>query len=73
MNRRNFIGNILAAGAAFSILPGAGRLWKKKEQLWIPNPDYVDAPLEFAVIGLQSTVYDDIRVINRNVYRYIPW
>lgn len=27
MNRRNFIGNLLALGAGFTILPGAGRLW----------------------------------------------
>ena len=28
MNRRGFLSQILVAGAAFSILPGAGRLWK---------------------------------------------
>lgn len=28
MNRRNFIQNILIAGASFTILPGAGRIWK---------------------------------------------
>ena len=28
MNRRNFIKNILVAGASFSVLPGAGRIWK---------------------------------------------
>ena len=32
MNRRNFIRNILVAGASFSILPGAGRLWVATRQ-----------------------------------------
>lgn len=30
MNRRNFIGGMLAATAGFSILPGSGRIWKAK-------------------------------------------
>ena len=42
MNRRNFIESILVAGAAFSILPGAGRIWRVTRTL----PDaisYIDA------------------------------
>jgi len=41
MNRRNFLNSILLAGASFSILPGAGRLWKARrevpifERFWI--------------------------------------
>lgn len=27
MNRRNFISGLLASGASFMVLPGAGRLW----------------------------------------------
>ena len=30
MNRRNFIGNLIIAGASFAILPGAGRIWKSQ-------------------------------------------
>ena len=29
MDRRNFIQNILTAGASFMILPGIGRIWKQ--------------------------------------------
>ena len=32
MNRRNFIRNIMVAGAAFSILPGSGRIWAAKRK-----------------------------------------
>lgn len=28
MNRRNFLNNLLLAGASFTILPGANRVWK---------------------------------------------
>lgn len=33
MNRRNFIGNLLAIGAGFTILPGAGRLWVPTDKI----------------------------------------
>jgi hypothetical protein len=33
VNRRNFLCNILVAGASFTILPGAGRIWKAQRQL----------------------------------------
>lgn len=45
MNRRNFIKNILIAGASFNILPGAGRIWKV-ERTKIINPEWIDAPYE---------------------------
>lgn len=32
-NRRNFIGTLLAAGAAFSLLPS----WKFERRLWVPG------------------------------------
>jgi hypothetical protein len=36
VNRRNFLNSLLVAGASFSILPGAGRLWvaKKPDLIW---------------------------------------
>lgn len=41
MNRRNFIENILVAGASFMILPGAGRIWRAAAV--VPNSiAYVD-------------------------------
>lgn len=46
MNRRNFIRGLLAAGASFTILPGAGRKWVNQSGVWIINPDYVNAPIE---------------------------
>lgn len=41
MNRRNFIGNLLVAGASFMVLPGAGRVWKAViDPRTIPNLSY---------------------------------
>jgi len=34
INRRNFIGSLLAATAGFAILPGAGRLWVPKRLIF---------------------------------------
>lgn len=42
INRRNFLGNLLIAGASFAILPGAGRIWRARRQ--ILNPEWVNAP-----------------------------
>jgi len=39
MNRRNFIGNLILAGASFAILPGAGRLWKATR---LPPGGYIE-------------------------------
>lgn len=35
MNRRNFLGTLLSATAGFSILPGAGRLWKAQRPVLV--------------------------------------
>jgi len=37
MNRRNFIGNLLAIGAGFAVLPGAGRIWRPERSAVIPE------------------------------------
>lgn len=39
MNRRSFLSAMLKGAAAFTILPGAGRLWKAERPLyrWLPN------------------------------------
>lgn len=48
MNRRNFIKGLITAAAGFSILPGAGRIWKAEARIVraIINPAYRDAPYE---------------------------
>jgi hypothetical protein len=40
MNRRNFISGILAAGAAFTVLPGTGRVWKPIDRFAITDIKY---------------------------------
>jgi len=49
MNRRNFIGNLLIAGASFAILPGAGRIWRA--QRCVPNPAWETAEYEIVFYG----------------------
>lgn len=39
MNRRNFIKNLMVAGAAFTVLPGAGRIWKAERAPVILSDD----------------------------------
>lgn len=39
MNRRNFLGSLLAIGAGFTILPGAGRVW-------VPSREIVKAEVQ---------------------------
>lgn len=51
MNRRGFISGLLAAAVAPSFLKGAGRQWKRTVELWVPNPDYVDAECEVLFIS----------------------
>ena len=46
MNRRNFIGTLLAATAGFTILPSAEKIWKARKTMWIPNPEWINAPYE---------------------------
>lgn len=33
VSRRNFISGLLAAGAGFTILPGAGRIWRAERRI----------------------------------------
>lgn len=46
MNRRNFIGSLLALGAGFTILPGTGRVWRAEKKLVLPDfdPKYLITP-----------------------------
>lgn len=50
MNRRSFVATLLAGVVAPLILPGAGRKWKKVEDLYVPNPNWVNAPYEQEII-----------------------
>ena len=45
MNRRNFLSAMLKAGVGCLILPGAGRVWKRNEFLYIPNDPFFDRDL----------------------------
>jgi len=47
MNRRNFLRNILVAGASFTILPSTGRIWRARYSI---NPAWVTAPYEIAYL-----------------------
>jgi len=48
LTRREFAKRLALAAAGFTILPGAGRLWKAivKEPTLIANPEWVNAPYE---------------------------
>lgn len=50
MRRRDFFKTLSLAAAGFSILPSAmtyQRRWAlTREKVWIPNPDYEEAPYE---------------------------
>lgn len=55
MNRRSFFKTLATAAAGFAILPSATSYtrapWKRVirvEGLWIPNPEYANAPYEVA-------------------------
>jgi len=59
-SRRSFLATMLAAGTASLFLPGAGRHWKRsREGLYVPNPDYQNAPFEVSFI-----LYNDQRKWN---------
>lgn len=49
MNRRSFINNILVAGASFSILPGAGRVWRAQREQVIHDWDYNRSVILWAI------------------------
>jgi hypothetical protein len=47
MNRRSFFTKLGMAATTISILPSAltyTRKWVKTEQIWIPNPEWENAP-----------------------------
>lgn len=62
MNRRSFIGSLIAGVVAPAFLPGAGRKWIKTEsgilkpKRAIINPEWVNAPFEF-VFYWDKTAY----------------
>lgn len=71
MNRRNFLRNVLVAGASFAVLPPAttySRIWKAERQ--IVNPDWVNAP--FALTQILTTARKDF--VNPCVFGsdYVP-
>lgn len=62
INRRNFIGSLLAAGAGFMILPPAaeGRIWKASKTLIVPKK-YSDW-FWYTEDGVRHCVWDDRRL-----------
>jgi hypothetical protein len=55
MNRRNFFKSLAKAAAGFAILPSAvtyARTWKRTSDLWIPNPEWKNAPYESSWLSL---------------------
>ena len=67
MNRRNFIKGILAAGAAFTVLPGAGRIWHvQRAPLVVPHKT-LGGLLEEATIHLAPDGYDEKTGVWHNV------
>ena len=66
MNRRKFLTNLGKLGV-FTILPGAGRVWKAQRDLrYITNPDYVNAEygiyfIDYGpILGLKPTELSDV-------------
>lgn len=57
MDRRNFIGTLLAVGAGFTVLPGAGRLWIARRQT--PRWKFV----EFGYPGTLTWKRTDARIV----------
>lgn len=52
MNRRQFFKSLATVIAGFSILPSAvtysRAAWKKSSNLWVVNPEWINAPYEFS-------------------------
>lgn len=49
MKRRDFFRRLGILTTAFTVLPAAttyARTWKPIQSLWVPNPEYVNAPYE---------------------------
>jgi hypothetical protein len=72
MNRRNFIGKILAAGAMFTILPpsSAGRIWKATKPEIIVQPSscleacgYIQILIDEAPV-FERSIWEELRVGN---------
>jgi len=54
-NRRDFFKQLALGVASFTVLPSAAtysRKWVRTptKEMWVPNPEYVDAPYELAFI-----------------------
>jgi len=69
MNKRDFLKSILIGCVAPSILVASANdhyKWKKYNNIWIPNPEYITAPYEivfyasFFPLGLDKTYQGEI-------------
>ena len=66
MNRRNFLKGILAACVAPQVLPGAGRSWKRVENLLVPNDNWQVAPYEYFFLADEKTS----KIMQEAIMRY---
>ena len=72
MNRRSFFTKLGLAAATLAILPSAttyARNWVAPSKalgrvLWMPNPEYINAPYEVAIVG-----FGEFKI--QNPYRYV--
>lgn len=62
MNRRSFFKSILVAGASFTILPGAGRIWKAQRDIPLfPSYGYDQMPgnlYDFLIWSIRKDLND---------------
>ncbi len=85
MNRRSFFTKLGLAAVSLAILPAAttyARNWKKAQDLWVPNPAWVDAPYEVtwvAGVDMQAPLFDEAflpmrftRGVDNNLYLVPP-
>lgn len=70
MNRRGFLKTIGTAVACFTVLPSAStydRKWVRTNSLYVPNPDYLNAPYELRFCYLDKPSEINIIEIDRSI------
>ena len=70
MNRRNFFQSILAIGAGFTILPGAGRLWVPREDdRWMLDWEVKINP--YLTLCYDPSIFNPITQVPKVIHRAI--
>lgn len=77
MNKRDFLATLAKAAAGFAILPAANtykRVWHKTaENIWMPNPDWVNAPYEITMYINWTRLLDRIEKNGFTMKEYKRW